>query len=224
MYFLLPLHFMDRCFGYSVFRFNDVRKAVSSVFARWNRNISISLEFLRVRTKLTSINQRILMSSIRDTLTGIYNRKGFNRLSEGIFKRARDEGKPLFVMMADLDQLKMINDNFGHMEGDNAITVAANALQTSCQLNEVCARIGGDEYAIVGCGDYSDEHISEHMKAVRSYFDRYNASSGRKYEVGLSLGYFLGVPDKDSELDKYINIADEMMYRDKVRRKKLREN
>ena len=224
MYFLLPLHFMDRCFGYSVFRFNDVRKAVSSVFARWNRNISISLEFLRVRTKLTSINQRILMSSIRDTLTGIYNRKGFNRLSEGIFKRARDEGKPLFVMMADLDQLKMINDNFGHMEGDNAITVAANALQTSCQLNEVCARIGGDEYAIVGCGDYSDEHISEHMEAVRSYFDRYNASSGRKYEVGLSLGYFLGVPDKDSELDRYINIADEMMYKDKVRRKKLREN
>ncbi|MBR3666297.1 MAG: GGDEF domain-containing protein, partial [Ruminococcus sp.] len=161
---------------------------------------------------------------IRDTLTGIYNRKGYNRLSEGIFKKARDEGKTLFVMVADLDQLKMINDNFGHMEGDNAITVAANALQTSCQLNEVCARIGGDEYAIVGCGDYSDEHISEHMEAVRSYFDRYNSSSGKKYEVGLSLGYFLGVPDKDSELDKYFTIADEMMYRDKVRRKKLREN
>ena len=69
--------------------------------------------------------------------------------------------KTLFVLMADLDQLKMINDNFGHMEGDNAITVAANALNTSCDLNEVCARIGGDEYAIVGCGDYTDEHISD---------------------------------------------------------------
>ena len=224
MYFLLPVHFMDRCFGYSVFRFSDVRKAVSSIFAQWNRNISISLEFLRVRTKLTSINQRIFMSSIRDTLTGIYNRKGFNRLSESIFVRARDERRPLFVMMADLDQLKMINDNFGHIEGDNAITVAANALQSSCELNEVCARIGGDEFAIIGCGDYSDEQITEHMDYVRGYFERYNAGSGKKYEAGLSLGYYLGVPDEGTELEKYIDIADEMMYADKVRRRKLRDN
>ena len=224
MYFLLPVHFMDRCFGYSVFRFGDVRNAVSSIFMQYNKNVSIALEFLRVRTKLISINQRILMNSIRDTLTGIYNRKGFNRFSEGIFRKASEEGKMLFVMIGDLDQLKMINDNFGHIEGDNAITVAANALQSSCELNEVCARIGGDEFAIIGCGDYSDEQISEHMEYLRGFFDRYNADSGKKYEVGLSLGYYLGAAEAGEELEKYINIADEMMYADKVRRKKLREN
>ena len=102
--------------------------------------------------------------------------------------------------------------------------MAANAIQSSCELNEVCARIGGDEFAIIGCGDYSDEQITEHMDYVRGYFERYNAGSGKKYEAGLSLGYYLGVPDEGTELEKYIDIADEMMYADKVRRRKLRDN
>ena len=224
MYFLLPIHFIDRAFGYSVFRFGDVRDAESSVFAQWNKNISIALEFLRVRTKLISINQRIFLGSIRDTLTGIYNRKGFSRLTESLFQRAVSEKKKLFVIIADLDMLKTINDTFGHIEGDNAITVAANALQTSCELNEVCARIGGDEYAVVGCGDYTEEMCSEHIEYVLDYLERYNSTSEKKYEVGLSLGYFCGVPEEGTELDRYIEIADERMYREKVRRKKLREN
>ena len=222
MYFLLPVHFMDRCFGYSIFRFSDVRCAASNVFAEWNKNISTALELLRVRTKLISINQRILMSSIRDTLTGVYNRKGFNRFSESIFREAKDEKKKLFVLIADLDQLKKINDNFGHIEGDNAITIAANALNTCCDMNEVCARIGGDEYAIVGCGDYTDEKAKEYIDYIHNYFDRYNESSRKEYTVGLSIGYCIAVPDADSAFEKYIEIADERMYEDKVQRKKQR--
>ena len=222
MYFLLPVHFMDRCFGYSIFRFCDVRCAASNVFAEWNKNISTALELLRVRTKLISINQRILMSSIRDTLTGVYNRKGFNRFSESIFREAKDEKKKLFVLIADLDQLKKINDNFGHIEGDNAITIAANALNTCCDMNEVCARIGGDEYAIVGCGDYTDEKAKEYIDYIHNYFDRYNESSRKEYTVGLSIGYCIAVPDADSAFEKYIEIADERMYEDKVQRKKQR--
>jgi len=224
MYFLLPVHFMDRCFGYSIFRFSNVKCAVSNVFAEWNKNISTALEFLRVRTKLTSINQRILMSSIRDTLTGVYNRKGFNRLTESIFRDAKDERKKLFVLIADLDQLKMINDNFGHIEGDNAITIAANALNTCCDMNEICARIGGDEYAIVGCGNYTERKAKTYIDYIHKYFDRYNDTSKKDYKVGLSLGYYIGVPEADSTLEKYVEIADERMYEDKVKRKKQRSD
>ena len=70
-YFILPLHFMDRCFGYSLFIFDDLHFTLSQLFALWNRNISIALEFLRVSTKLTAVNRRIISSSIRDTLTGV---------------------------------------------------------------------------------------------------------------------------------------------------------
>ena len=224
MYFLLPVHFMDRCFGYSIFRFTNVKCAESSVFAEWNKNISTALEFLRVRTKLISINKRIFMNSIRDTLTGIYNRKGFNRLAEGIFKKAKEERKKLFVLIADLDRLKMINDNFGHIEGDNAITIAANALNSCCDMNEVCARIGGDEYAIVGYGDYTYAKAKIYVDYIHGYFDRYNASSNKDYVVGLSLGYYCGVPGDGSTLEEYIELADEQMYADKVKRKMQRSD
>ncbi|MBR6968073.1 MAG: GGDEF domain-containing protein [Ruminococcus sp.] len=224
MYFFLPLHFMDRCFGYSVFRFDDVRSAVSGIFARWNKNISVALEFLRVRTKLLSINQRIYMSSIRDTLTGIYNRKGFSRFSEIIFRKARAERRRLLIIVADLDCLKLINDNFGHMEGDNAITVAANALNSCCEFNEICARTGGDEYALIGCGDYDEKLIDEYLDYIHEYFRRYNSSSGKPYEISLSLGFCCEIPDEGSELERYYNIADERMYEDKKKRKKRRED
>ncbi|SHM42185.1 diguanylate cyclase [Ruminococcus flavefaciens] len=223
-FFLLPLHYMDRCFGYSIFRFDDIRNVESRVFAKWNRNIGLALEYLRVRTKLMSMNQRILMSSIRDTLTGVYNRKGFKRMAEGILRRACDEQETLLVIMVDLDRLKMINDNFGHIEGDNAITVVANALQSCCGMNEVCARIGGDEYALIGCGDYSEERVKKYFEYIRDYFKRYNAASGKRYEVSASLGAFCGVPEKGKTIDDYISFADEKMYEDKQKRRKQRKN
>ncbi len=224
MYFLLLVHFMDRCFGYSVFKFSDIRCAASNVFAQWNKNISVALEFLRVRTKLLSINQRIFMSSIRDTLTGIYNRHGFNRMAESIYRKACSEQKQLFIIIADLDRLKMINDNYGHIEGDNAITAVANALNTSCELNEICARTGGDEFAVIGCGDYSETKIEEHYRHIYDYLARFNASSKKKYKVEMSLGSFLGVPDFEGGLDNYIKIADTKMYENKTKRKKMRED
>ena len=223
LYFLLPVHFMDRCFDYSIIKFTDVRLAISMVFAHWNRNINIALEFLRVRTKLMSMNQRISMSSIRDTLTGIYNRKGFNRLSETMFKKAQTEKKQFLVMMADLDMLKQINDNFGHIEGDNAIIVAANALNTCCKNSEICCRIGGDEYAVVGVGDYSDEVIDDYFRYVEDYCERYNASSGKGYKVGISLGFFCDIPDEYMKIDSFLSIADERMYENKFTRKKNRQ-
>lgn len=222
MFFIIPSHFNDRCFGYSVFTFTDVRHAVSSLFTRWSRNINIALEFLRVRNRLTSMNQRTFLSSIRDTLTGIYNRKGFKRFSESIFRKAKTERKKLLVLMADLDMLKYINDNFGHIEGDNAIIVTANVLNSCCQNNEVCARIGGDEYAVIGCFDYTDELINGYVKYINDYFERYNSTSSKPYKVEASLGYFCGVPAEDSELQECLNIADQQMYNNKFERKKCR--
>lgn len=218
-FFLLPLHFNERCFGYSVFTFKNIKFAKSSLFARWSRNFNVALEFLRVRTKLVSMNQRIFLSSIRDTLTGIYNRKGFKRYSESLFKKAKSERNKLFILFVDLDGLKVINDNYGHMEGDNAIIVAANVLNSCCKNNEVCARLGGDEYAVIGCYNYTDDILDGYVKYIHDYFERYNKSSGKPYKVEASIGYFCGVPDLNSELQQYLNIADKKMYDNKFKRK-----
>ncbi len=224
VYFYLPMHFKERCFGYSIFRFSDIKLSMSPVYATWCRNINISLEFLRVRTKLLSVNQRISLNSIRDTLTGIYNRKGFKRFSETLFKKAQTERQKLLILIADLDMLKMINDNYGHIEGDNVITVCANVLNTCCQNNEICARIGGDEYAIIGCFDYTDDIVGSYISYIHSYFDRYNSTSEKPYKVGASLGCYCGIPEADEDFQYCFNIADKRMYENKRERKKAREN
>lgn len=221
-YFLLPMHFGDRCFGFSIFKFIDVTLAVNSVYAMWCRNINIALEFLRVRNRLISMNQRISLNSIRDTLTGVYNRKGFTRFSASIFKKAKSENKKLLILVVDLDMLKYINDNFGHIEGDNAITVCAKALASCCQNNEICARIGGDEYAVVGCFDYTDGIVNEYISNINSYFTRYNLSSEKPYQVNASIGYFCGIPTDNEEFKDCFDIADKRMYQDKFQRKKFR--
>ena len=223
MYFIIPVHHLERCFGYSIFRFNSPERTISMLFAVWNRDISIALEFLRVKTKLISINQRISLSSVRDALTGIYNRKGFKKYSEIIFDKAVAEKKKLFLLFADLDLLKSINDNYGHIEGDNAISIVANALNTACPNNEICARIGGDEFAIIGSGDYSDSEIDEIVSYIRDYFIRYNRSSQKAYEIGASIGWICEIPVPGKELSDYLNYADKLMYADKLSRRKLRE-
>lgn len=222
-YFFLPMHFKDRCFGYSVFNFKDVSLSLSTIYAMWCRNVNVALEFMRVRTKLTSINQRIFISSIRDTLTGIYNQKGFRRLSEQIFNRARNEKKKLLIIVADLDLLKYINDNFGHIEGDNALTAAAEILNKSCHNSEICARIGGDEFAVMGCYDYTDEIISDYVAYINRYIARYNKSSRKQYELGLSFGIYCDVPSEESSFSECFDIADKLMYQNKFERRKFRK-
>lgn len=219
-YFILPVHFMERCFGYSVFKFNDVHKAVSPVFSSWNRQVSLAIETMRVRTDLMDLNNKINLASIRDSLTGIYNRTGFNNFSEEMLKKALCNKKQLMIIVADLDKLKLINDNYGHIEGDNAIATAAKALEDCCNLNdEKCARIGGDEYAVVGVGDYTDEMLDRYFQKVSTRLEKYNAVSGKGYKVGLSIGLYCDVPTEDN-FSKYLKIADNRMYENKFNRRK----
>ncbi|MGN0580893.1 MAG: GGDEF domain-containing protein [Ruminococcus sp.] len=221
-YFLLPVHFKERCFGYAVFRFKTIEAAVCSIYAKWCGSLAVALEFLRVRTKLIRMNQRISLSSIRDTLTGVFNRKGFKRYSENFFRKAKAEHRKLLIIVADLDMLKHINDNYGHIEGDNAIIVCGKVLSTCCKNNEICARIGGDEYAVVGCSDYTTRIIDGYLKYINDYFERYNATSGKKYKVGASIGYYCGIPDENVSFTDCFSIADRNMYENKFERKKCR--
>lgn len=95
-------------------------------------------------------------------------------------------------------------------------------LSTCCKNNEVCARIGGDEYAVVGCSDYTTRIIDGYLKYINDYFERYNATSGKKYKVGASIGYYCGIPDENVSFTDCFSIADRNMYENKFERKKCR--
>jgi diguanylate cyclase (GGDEF)-like protein len=87
---------------------------------------------------------------LTDELTGLYNRRGFFVSAQQQLKLANRYNKGIFIFSADLDDLKIINDNFGHKTGDSALVETANILKKTFRESDIIARIGGDEFVILG--------------------------------------------------------------------------
>ncbi len=220
--YFTPLHFNERCLGYCAVGYWELPRSFDDLYHSWLSNINNALEFVRIRNIFSSMNQRLYMASIRDTLTGIFNRKGFRRYAAECFQKAVSTGKKLLVIAADLDCLKPINDNFGHLEGDNAISVVANALNTCFENDEICARTGGDEFFVIGCADYTDEKLEQYQRYISQFLARYNDSSEKPYKVEASIGYVCRTVTEADDLQELLDEADARMYANKVLRKKNR--
>ncbi len=142
-----------------------------------------------------------------DALTGLYNRLAFRSKIEDFSKDSCNIGKKITVIMQDLNGLKQINDNLGHLYGDKAITSVAKALKKACPADSICVRAGGDELLAFIVGDCDVSHIC-------SEIDKQLVSSSKElgFTVSASTGTYSTVYDGKMELDKIIGIADERMY------------
>lgn len=93
--------------------------------------------------------ERARVEAMTDALTGLYNRRGWNQLVEAEEERCHRYGHAACMVSIDLDELKLINDTFGHAAGDELIVRAASVLKSVVRTNDVAARIGGDEFGIL---------------------------------------------------------------------------
>lgn len=215
MYFFFPVNFQNVTFGYSVCTCDDETVTPNSIFRNWIKYLANALEHLRSKQHLEWALKRIERISEMDALTGVYNRLGYDNRVNKLFKKAMDENKQFLIIMGDLDCLKKINDNFGHAEGDNAIRIIAKAFQNSFTEDEVCARIGGDEFIMFGEGDFDNDKLNNYFVRIREYLQHYNQNSTKPYIIDVSLGlYCEKVSDKDI-LQDWIDKADENMYQNK---------
>ena len=157
------------------------------------------------------------MVSWIDTLTGLYNRRGFCAKYEKLLENLGDE--PLAIVMCDLDDLKYINDIFGHEEGDNAIHTTAVALKSVCPIDAVCTRFGGDEMLAV----YPHGEKSDDIRAIFcEYLNRYNNESGKPYKVVASMGIYVTGNGERPSFEELVKKSDGLMYEEKKRRKAAR--
>lgn len=212
-YFFTPIHFYEHSLGYSVLTFGENIGSLDSTYRRWSRNIMNALEFSRIQ-------QRVYRSSFRDVLTGIYSRNGLNLIMPSIVKETIDQKKKLMCIMGDLDGLKGINDGYGHEEGDNVLTIVANALQSSCTSNEFCARIGGDEFLVVGYEDSTEEYVNGFIANVMNYIDNYNNTSKKCYKIRASFGAYCDYIKNADDVKEITDKADKIMYINKAKNKK----
>lgn len=109
----------------------------------------LNIEIYNANKELEEKNRVLNFLSEKDELTGILNRHGFMERAIQFFDE--NFGKPAQILFADLDHLKQINDGFGHVDGDFAISSAADLLKKSFSSDTVLARIGGDEFVALIC-------------------------------------------------------------------------
>jgi diguanylate cyclase (GGDEF)-like protein len=107
-------------------------------------------ELSRLRLALETINQRLKRLVAVDALTGIPNRRHFDRALEHEVRRARRENEPLSLIFLDLDEFKHYNDTYGHVRGDEVLQRVARTLDETFRRNgDLVARYGGEEFAVV---------------------------------------------------------------------------
>jgi diguanylate cyclase (GGDEF)-like protein len=142
--------------------------------------ISITTELLCLY--IGSSNRQIMI----DRLTQVNNRQNLSRF---LSNKLRSHTGELFLLMIDVDYFKSINDNFGHLEGDEALIRVANALKqgcTSCRKRPYIARYGGDEFIIIT--ELSEEETLELCSSIKNKLKELNDNAGVRYSLNLSIG------------------------------------
>ena len=142
--YFFPLHFRERCLGYYVFT-NTNFPTRNIVCHSLMMNISHSFENIRKLLHLNNAIHELDRLYVIDPLCGIYNRNGFIRLADKMFRECLAESETLMISFIDMDGLKFINDSYGHDEGDFALRRLAEVIHSCCTGDQICARFVGDE-------------------------------------------------------------------------------
>lgn len=166
--------------------------------------------YRNLRYKQFLMNQIDEMYQI-DTLTGLHNRRGFEQEYKKLLA-SEDGKKPLTVVMADLDRLKQINDNYGHKEGDYAIHAVAQSLLHVCPEDSLFVRFGGDEMLAV-CRGVQD--VAKMKEEFQKYFIHLNATSNKPYKIEASTGIYITKENEILEFEELVEKSDALMYMEK---------
>ncbi|KNY28916.1 GGDEF domain-containing protein [Pseudobacteroides cellulosolvens] len=213
----IDIHFEKHLFGYLTISYKNY--ATSTSFAAlFAVNLATSMEAMLNKNKINSLISNLEELNIRDQLTGVYNRRGYELLSEDIYQNAVQNQKEMLFMVMDMDGLKYINDHYGHSVGDQAIVLLANALKKASHQNELIARVGGDEFYIMG-NDYSQDKFDDFVMRFTTILDLLCRDNRLEFCITASYGYQVLQPETGIQVKDYIQISDRLMYQKKNERK-----
>lgn len=189
--------------------------ADSTSIAMENVQLYAGLEArVRERTaELEDANDEIRRLSLTDDLTGLNNRRGFHVLGDAALLTARSHGHRCLLAFLDLDGLKRVNDEDGHVVGDSLITDAAQVLKGTLGASDIVARMGGDEFCALVVE--SADGPAALQARLFDAFRRFNDGEGRSYRLSASIGVVDIPPTDMSPLDHLLTQADGLMYADK---------
>jgi diguanylate cyclase (GGDEF)-like protein len=228
VFYLLPLALVARYVGLAGGLFMSVLAAVTWLAADltsghdysdhliplWNTLVRLGF-FVTLSMALDSIKSRV--EELRelaelDPLTGISNRKGFAEKAALEMDRAARYKHTFALAFLDLDDFKIVNDTFGHSEGDRLLLRVAGLLRSGTRKTDITARLGGDEFAVLFPETGPEEALSI-ANRLRESISEEMAREGRSVGVSVGLATFLSPP---GSVDAMVRETDGLMYKAKT--------
>ena len=162
----------------------------------------------------SDLSEQMREIAVKDELTGLLNRRGFGEQAASAYAASRRSGRPVSVIMTDIDRFKQINDDFGHSAGDVALCHFADFLQVNRREDDVTARVGGEEFALI----LSGADLTEAVRIADELCDRIQETpvdlDGRQLVMTASFGVAT-ISENDTCLADVVVRADRALYRSK---------
>ena len=206
VFYILPLHYYQYNYGYIVFTDKPYVLRDSMMYPY--------LEKLQQSVRLLRANLRLQDLYDKDALTGVYNRMGYESKALPLYKKSIDSKTPMTVMFIDINNMKFINDRYGHDEGDNAIRTVAASISDRLEKDWLAVRYGGDEFLAI-VPECDEKFASKVKEDIEKNLQQRCEKRELPYVLTASIGYVTTDPKGRAEasLEEYVKEADKLMYK-----------
>ena len=204
----IGLLYFDRRIGQtsrSLMQWSEAEEILARTFAE---HAALALANLKLREILRS-------QSVRDPLTGLYNRRYMEESLEIELRRAVRKKCSLGVMMLDVDHFKRFNDTFGHEAGDSVLQALANLFRTQLRGSDVACRYGGEEFTMIlpeASTEATRQRAEQLREAAKAAISQFRGGSLDQVTISVGVASF---PDKGTTVEGLLRAADAALYRAK---------
>ncbi len=218
LYIFCPLYYGNILLGYAIL---DLENTGEELYPMLNL-ISSSLMDLYLQVKMKQYAETIEQLARNDIMTGMLNRRGYMESAPTLMDQARREHKVFAMLSADMDHMKDINDQYGHLMGDEAIVRMGRCIEAVKRCGMIPVHISGDEFLAYGIVD-SIEDVKNLTPTVREAMAHLNETEPWICDISASMGLYAAIPREGDKLDEYMTRADRAMYADKYLKKHGRQ-
>jgi diguanylate cyclase (GGDEF)-like protein len=208
-----------------------VKEHLSKIYKKIGVKNKIELMHFFVRTsneRLTVLSKNVAElkrtekelqgTLLTDELTGIYNRRGLLTLGEHQVRIAKRQKSCIYMLFADVDNLKAINDTLGHGAGDRALRDTARILKDTFRETDIVARVGGDEFVVLSLAT-SGSDAARTIARLEKNLARFNSERENGNYLSVSYGLSSCGPESHSPLEELMFFADKAMCEEKKKKK-----
>lgn len=190
-----------------------LQQGAQDFLSKLSLNRPVLVRALRYSIERHRLQRNLQNLTLIDDLTGLYNRRGFLALAEQHLRMIQRKGAALLIYI-DLDDLKVINDSHGHLEGNRALIVTGNILRACFRQSDIMARLGGDEFCVL-MTDAGQDSAQQVRKRMQLRTDFVNGLASWNFRLSLSVGIADVPVVHQPPLEQLLRIADTHMYEEK---------